>query len=244
MLEVKSLAVAYGAARAVHALDLSVKPGEIVVLMGPNGAGKSSVVNAIGGLLQPQGGCVHVDGNDLTRANAAERVRAGIALVVEGRGVFADLSVRENLELGGYIKKRPSPASGVRFSLPEVVTMFPRLGERMSQSAGTLSGGEQQMLVIGRALMSSPRYLILDEPALGLAPSIVLEIATTLKRLARDQGLGLLVCEQNAVLGLDLAERGYVLQNGRIAAQGSCDELRHNHDLMSLYIRGTVQRGS
>jgi len=204
MLEVSSLGVSYGAARAVHSLDLTVGPGEIVVLVGPNGAGKSSAVNAIAGLLQPQAGAVVLDGKNLTRSSAAARVREGIALVVEGRGVFAGMTVAENLELGGYARGGARRAHGGTYSLPRVIAMFPRLGERMSQDAGTLSGGEQQMLVIGRALMSAPRLLLLDEPSLGLAPTVVAEIAKVIKSLACEHGIGVLVCEQNAVLGLDL----------------------------------------
>jgi branched-chain amino acid transport system ATP-binding protein len=241
MLEVNGLAVSYGAARAVHALDLNVEAGEIVVLAGPNGAGKSSVVNAIAGLLQPQAGTVVFDGKNLTRASAAARVREGIALVVEGRGVFAEMTVAENLELGGYSRGRARRAQGGQYSLPQVIAMFPRLGERMSQDAETLSGGEQQMLVIGRALMSAPRLLLLDEPSLGLAPTVVAEIAKVIKRLAHEHGIGVLVCEQNAVLGLDLADRGYVLQNGHIVAQGRCSDLREQHDLLSLYLGGVGQ---
>jgi len=241
MLEVAGLSVSYGAARAVHSLDLTVGQGEIVVLVGPNGAGKSSVVNAIAGLLKPQAGTVVLNGTDLTRSSPAARVREGVALVIEGRGVFAGMTVAENLELGGYSRGRARRSGGGPYSLPRVVAMFPRLGERMSQDAGSLSGGEQQMLVIGRALMSAPRLLLLDEPSLGLAPSVVAEIAKVVKILAREHGIGVLVCEQNAVLGLDLANRGYVLQNGNVVAEGSCSDLREEHDMLSLYLGGSVR---
>lgn len=238
MLEVRGLRVRYDAVLAVEALDLRVDRGEIVVLIGANGAGKSSVLNAIAGLVRPAAGAVVLDGTELTARHPADRVRDGLALVIEGRGVFADLSVRENLELGAYGKPALRGAHVRAREIDRVMSLFPKLGQRMDQAAGSLSGGEQQMLVIGRALMSNPRLLLLDEPSLGLAPRVVEEIASALRHLARDAGVAILVAEQNAVLGLDLAQRGYVLHNGRLALEGPCGALRDDRDLARLYLGG------
>ena len=234
MLEVVELSVRYGVVAAVERVSLQANVGEIVALMGPNGAGKSSVLNALAGLVRPASGAVRVRGRDMAGIHAAARVRHGLALVIEGRGVFGDMTVRENLELGAYVC-----AAGQRAreeSIHRVVEMFPRLGERMAQDAGSLSGGEQQMLVIGRALMNSPKLLLLDEPSLGLAPKVVDEIATALRRLVAEHETCVLVAEQNAAMSLDLADRGYVLHNGSIQAEGACSVLRHEHDLMALYM--------
>src|SRR5690606_38682400 len=180
MLEVRGLRVRYDAVLAVEALDLRVDRGEIVVLIGANGAGKSSVLNAIAGLVRPAAGAVVLDGTELTARHPADRVRDGLALVIEGRGVFADLSVRENLELGAYGKPALRGAHVRAREIDRVMSLFPRLGQRMDQAVGSLSGVEQQMLVIGRALMSNPRLLLLDELSLGLAPRVVEEIASAL----------------------------------------------------------------
>lgn len=235
MLNVKELEVRYGSVLAVDGVDLHVAEGEIVVLIGANGAGKSSVVNAIAGLVRPVEGEIRFNGEDVRRLDAAERVRRGLALVLEGRGVFSEMTVRENIELGGF------PKSGLRgpalqSAIDATISMFPRLRERFEQVAGTLSGGEQQMLAIARALMSSPRLLVLDEPSLGLAPRIVDEIAERLIRLARDSGVTILVAEQNAALGLNIADRAYVLQRGRSVFRGQASNLRGNTDLVRLYL--------
>ncbi len=240
MLEVRDLAVRHGAVQAVQSLSLQVAAGEIVVLMGPNGAGKSSVMNTLAGLVQPIGGRVSLRGRDITGLAAAARVYEGVALVIEGRGVFADLTVQENLELGGYATARRRSRAARAQALQQVVELFPRLGERMGQEAGTLSGGEQQMLVIGRALMSEPALLLLDEPSLGLAPTVVEEIAAALRRLARERNIAVLVAEQNAALGLELADRGYVLHGGRVVVHDRCSALRAQHDLLALYMTGTT----
>lgn len=237
MLDVRGLEVRYGSVLAVDNVDLSVAEGEIVVLIGANGAGKSSVVNAIAGLVRPAKGEVCVDGEDVGRLDAAERVRRGLALVLEGRGVFSEMTVRENIELGAF----PKPGlrgSHLRSAIDATVSMFPRLGERFEQIAGTLSGGEQQMLAIARALMSSPRLLVLDEPSLGLAPRIVDEIAERLVHLARVSGVTVLVAEQNAALGLNIADRAYILQRGRSVVQGRASDLRSDTDLVRLYLEG------
>ncbi len=238
MLEVRGLQVRYGAVLAVDALDLQVDGGEIVVLIGANGAGKSSVLNTIAGLVRPAAGEVLLGGVSITARHPADRVRDGLALVIEGRGVFADMTVRENLELGAYGKRALRGARMRADGIERIVALFPKLGQRMDQVAGSLSGGEQQMLVIGRALMSNPRLLLLDEPSLGLAPRIVEEISQTLRRLASEGGVAILVAEQNAVLGLDLAQRGYVLHNGKLALEGACSKLRDDKDLVRLYLGG------
>ncbi len=238
MLEVSGLSVRYGPVTGVHTLDLQVAPGEIVALLGANGAGKSSVLNAIAGLVPAAGGEIVVGGRRVTAQHAARRVDHGLALVVEGRGVFADLSVRENLELGTFAKPALRRGPARRAASDRVLELFPRLGERMAQTAGSLSGGEQQMLVIGRALVAQPRLLLLDEPSLGLAPRVVAEISQTLVRLARDDGLAILVAEQNAALGLDLAQRGYVLTTGRLALAGDRAALQADEHLSALYFGG------
>lgn len=240
MLEVANLEVRYGAVRAVLGLDLKVAAGEIVVLIGANGAGKSSVVNAVAGLVPAAAGTIRLGDVDITRVSAPNRVRQGLSLVIEGRGVFADMTVHENLELGTYAHTQRRRPATRQATIARIVELFPRLGERMGQMAGTLSGGEQQMLVIGRALMGGPSLLLLDEPSLGLAPLIVEEISATLKRLAKDEGVAVLVAEQNAVVGLDLADRGYVLQNGRVMLHRPCADLRHDSNLVQAYLGGAV----
>lgn len=235
MLDVRGLQVRYGSLLAVDNLDLHVDAGEIIVLIGANGAGKSSAVNAIAGLVRPTMGEIRFAGEDVCRLDAAERVRRGLALVIEGRGVFSEMTVRENIELGAY-SKPGLRAALLQSAVDEVVSMFPRLAERFEQIAGTLSGGEQQMLAIARASMSSPRLLVLDEPSLGLAPRIVDEIAERLVQLARKSRVTVLVAEQNAALGLDIADRGYVLQQGRAVLHGTASELRSSSDLVRLYL--------
>jgi branched-chain amino acid transport system ATP-binding protein len=237
MLEVRGLQVRYGAVLAVDDFDLRVDAGEIVVLIGANGAGKSSAVNAITGLVQQSKGDISFSGEDVCKLDAAERVRRGLALVIEGRGIFSEMTVRENIELGAFSKSELR-GSSLQSAIDAVVTMFPRLGDRFHQMAGTLSGGEQQMLAIGRALMSSPRLLVLDEPSLGLAPRIVDDIAERLVQLARASGVTVLIAEQNAALGLNISDRAYVLQRGRVVLEGLASELRSNTDLMRVYLEG------
>lgn len=237
MLDVRGLQVRYGAILAVDHLDIHVDAGEIVVLIGANGAGKSSAVNAITGLVQPASGKISFAGEDVGRLDAAERVRRGLALVIEGRGIFSEMTVRENIELGAFAKPELR-GSSLQSAIDGVIAMFPRLGDRLNQIAGTLSGGEQQMVAIGRALMSSPRLLVLDEPSLGLAPRIVDEIAERLVQLARHSGVTVLIAEQNSALGLNISDRAYVLQRGRVVLQGAAAELRSDNDLMRVYLEG------
>lgn len=240
MLELRGMEVRYGAVAAVQPLDLHVNAGEIVVLIGANGAGKSSVVNAVAGLVPLAAGSITLAGRALANRHAADRVRDGVATVVEGRGVFAELSVRENLELGAYAKPNLRRAAARNAAIERILALFPRLGSRLAQVAGSLSGGEQQMLSIGRALMSRPSLLLLDEPSLGLAPLIIEEISQRLRQLAREDGVAILVAEQNAALGLNLARRGYVLHNGRLALQGECSALRDDASLVRLYLGGSA----
>lgn len=238
MLRVDGLRVQYGPVVGVEGLDLAVERGEIVALLGANGSGKSSVLNAIAGLVPVRAGNISIDGKLVSKQHAAERVSGGLALVVEGRGVFSDMTVRENLELGAYAKRALRQSAARKTAIERVLELFPRLGERLGQLAGSLSGGEQQMLVIGRALMSAPSLLLLDEPSLGLAPRVVDEISKTLRRLSEQGEMAILVAEQNAALGLDLASRGYVLRNGRLALAGERGALRAENDLVRLYLGG------
>lgn len=232
MLEIKGLSVRYEANLAVDAVDLDVYAGEIVALMGANGAGKSSIMKAIAGLT-PSRGQVVFEGQQLSSLSAPDRVSRGIVHVLEQRGVFADLTVNENLDLGRYLRRRARSQEIAR-DLEFVFQLFPRLRERRDNKAGSLSGGEQQMLVIGRALMAAPKLLMLDEPSLGLAPVTVTEIVRVLRWLNAERGLSLLVSEQNAVLGLSLAHRAYVIQRGRIAALSA--DVERPDDVVQFYL--------
>ncbi len=216
LLEVKGLKISYGGIRAVRGIDLNVGEGELVALIGSNGAGKTSTLKAIAGLLPAGSGEVNFDGKDMNGVEASRRVSMGIALVPEGRGVFSRLSVSENLLMGAYSRLD----AGIRDDLQRMYDLFPRLVERRDQLAGTLSGGEQQMLVMARALMSRPRLLMLDEPSMGLAPLMVKKIFETIKEVAA-QGMSILLVEQNARLALQVADRGYVMEAGSITLSGA-----------------------
>jgi branched-chain amino acid transport system ATP-binding protein len=231
MLEVKELRGGYGAVEVLRGIDLSIREGEIVAVLGSNGAGKSTLNNTVCGLLQPFSGSIAFDGRDITRARAADIVAAGLVQVPEGRRVFPDLTVRENLLLGGYRRGRANRER----SLERVLAVFPRLAGRMSQRAGTLSGGEQQMLAIGRGLMAEPRLLILDEPSLGLAPVMVEEMFALVARL-NAEGLSILLVEQNVAQSLEVARRAYVLENGACAFLGTPAELLARADLKRAYL--------
>jgi len=231
VLEVRSLRAGYGAIEVLRGVDLSVGAGEIVALLGSNGAGKSTLNNNVSGLYRPFGGAIEFDGQAIAGAPSMRIVEAGLVQVPEGRRVFPNLSVRENLELGSYRRGRTARAR----NLERVLEVFPRLNERMTQLAGTLSGGEQQMLAIGRGLMSEPRLLILDEPSLGLSPLLVEEMFTLIGRLNRD-GLAILLVEQNVVQSLAIAHRAYVLENGRIALSGAAAELAEHPELRKSYL--------
>jgi branched-chain amino acid transport system ATP-binding protein len=231
LLRVSGLAAGYGPVPVLHGVDLDVGPGEIVALLGSNGAGKSTFNNNVSGLYRPRAGRVEFDGEDTTGMDPVRVVARGLIQVPEGRRVFPNLSVRENLELGGYRRGR---TNRVR-NLERVVDVFPRLRERFGQAAGTLSGGEQQMLAIGRGMMGEPRLLVLDEPSLGLSPLLVEEMFALVRRL-NEEGLAILLVEQNVVQSLALAHRAYVMENGRIVLSGSARVLADDPQLRKAYL--------
>ncbi len=235
MLEVADLQVRHGAIRAVRGITLNVAEGELVALLGANGAGKSSTLMCIAGALKAAGGSIRIAGEYVTSASPEATVRKGVATVPETRDVFPDLTVDENLTLGSYTHR--GDRSGVAADRERMLAMFPRLAERASQPAGTLSGGEQQMLVIARALMSRPKVLLLDEPSLGLAPVIVDQIFEMIGRLKRS-GLTILLVEQNVAKALSVADRAYVMRLGVIAASGTAAEIGAETDLSALYLGG------
>ncbi len=236
MLRVKNLQVFYGMIHALRSVSVHVKEKEIVALIGGNGAGKTTLLTAVSGLVRTTSGEVLLDGGDVTKEKADRIVRRGIAHVPEGRHVFKPLSVEDNLLLGAYHRFTWRTASVIRGEIEEIYTLFPVLGERRKQPAGTLSGGEQQMLVIGRALLSHPKVLLLDEPSMGLAPKVIREIFEHVARLRADRGMTILLVEQNARAALSIADRGYVLETGRIVLQGSSEELLANRDVQRAYL--------
>ena len=233
LLEAEGLDIAYGGIRACRDVSLSVAEGEIVTLIGANGAGKSTTLRAIAGVLLPRAGAIRFRGADVTRLPSHERSRLGISLVPEGRRVFAFLTVRDNLELGAFNHRHAR--AKVRNLLETVLDTFPRLRERLHQNAGTLSGGEQQMLALGRAMMSEPRLVCLDEPSLGLAPRVVRDIFRTIKAI-NAAGTSVLLVEQNASYALETASRAYVLQTGSIIASGTCADLRNDQRVLEAYL--------
>jgi len=235
MLKVRDLSIHYTRTEAVVGANVNVRDGEIVALLGANGAGKSSLLKGITGLEPNSGGSVDFCDSDVTRLQPHERILLGMALVLEGRGIFGELTVRENLDLGAYLRRSWAMRKEVAADLDLVLNLFPRLAERSNQIAGTLSGGEQQMLAIGRAIMTAPKLLILDEPFLGLSPRIVGEVVNMLRVLHRERQLAILVAEQNAVLGLDLADRSYVLHRGRIVIEGTAKSLADQAGLIDFY---------
>lgn len=235
MLELRGLGASYGRGTVLSGLDLAVPQGRFATLIGANGAGKSTTMRAVSGLLRPVSGQVLFEGRDLSRLSADRIARLGLALVPEGRKIFASMTVRENLEMGAFQFLFPRNRGRLDERLDFVFGQFPRLRERAAQIAGTLSGGEQQMLAIGRALMSDPRMLLLDEPSMGLAPMVVHQIFATLRRLA-DQGLTLLVCEQNTAVALRSADHGHVLEAGRIALEGPAQELVGSARIREAYL--------
>jgi branched-chain amino acid transport system ATP-binding protein len=234
ILAVKGVETFYGAIQALHGVDLHVARGEIVTLIGANGAGKSTLLMTICGNPRARAGSILLDGEEISRLPTHEIVRRGVAQVPEGRRIFARMSVYENLQMGATLV---DPAH-FRSDLDRVFAMFPRLAERREQRGGTLSGGEQQMLAIGRALMSRPRLLLLDEPSLGLAPLIVRQIFESVGRIAREEGVTIFLVEQNAFHALRLADRGYVLANGRVRLSGSGAELLANQEVRAAYLEG------
>lgn len=235
MLEVVDLKVGYGAIEALHGISFSVKQGEIVTLIGANGAGKSTTLRAVSGLIRARSGQVIFDGRPITSMAAHEIVKLGMAHVPEGRMVFANLTVMENLQMGAYLQKDKAV---IARELEYVFSVFPRLKEREKQISGTLSGGEQQMLAIGRALMSKPRFLMLDEPSLGIAPLLVKSIFEQIVKINRDHGLTILLVEQNANLALRVSARGYVLETGKITLNDNSAALLANPKVRSAYLGG------
>ncbi|BAD40603.1 ABC transporter ATP-binding protein [Symbiobacterium thermophilum] len=239
MLEVRDLRVAYGNIEALHGISLTVAEGEIVTLIGANGAGKSTTLRAVSGLVRARSGQILFEGHDITRIPAHRIVALGIGHVPEGRKIFTDMTVQENLELGAYI----ADPRRFREDLEAVFERFPRLRERRRQSAATLSGGEQQMLALGRALMLRPRLLLLDEPSMGLSPRLVEEIFAIIVALNR-AGTTVLLVEQNAAMALSIAHRAYVLETGRVVLEGPAKELRNHPAVKEAYLGGggSVQR--
>jgi branched-chain amino acid transport system ATP-binding protein len=233
MLEVRDLSVRFGSFSALDCVSIDVRQREIVVLLGANGAGKSTLFRTISGLHQPVAGTIRLEGEDVTRWPAHRLVAAGIAQAPEGKHLFPEASVMKNLRLGGYVRRRDP--SGVRASMEEVLGLFPVLKEKSRDPAGTLSGGQQQMLAIGRALMAKPRLLLLDEPSLGLAPLIVEEVFESIRKI-NEGGTSVLLAEQNAHAALKVAHRGYVIEEGNVALQGDRDELMGNQEVRRAYI--------
>ena len=231
----RGLTISYGGINAVKGIDLEVRRGELVTLIGANGAGKTTTLKGLAGLIRPAAGRIHYNGIEITGRPAFELVQKGLALVPEGRGVFGLLSVEENLGMGAYSR---ADRAQIAADFERIYTVFPRLAERRRQRAGTLSGGEQQMLAIGRALMSRPRLLMLDEPSLGLAPLIARQIFDAIRTLNRQDGLTVLIVEQNANHALRLAHRGYVMINGLITLQGTGAELLQRPEIRAAYLEG------
>jgi branched-chain amino acid transport system ATP-binding protein len=231
LLNVADLEAGYGAVQVLRGLSFTVDPGEVVVILGANGAGKTTTLRAVSGMIDPRG-TVEIDGVSVAGKAAEQIMRQGVAHVPQGRGTFVDLTVDENLRLGAYPRKDAEVAS----DMEQWYEVFPRLGERRDQAAGSMSGGEQQMLAIGRAAMSRPRLLLLDEPSLGLAPLVTQELFRQLEALNQSSGTALLVVEQNANLALSIAERGYVLEAGTIVASGSADGLRADESVRKAYL--------
>jgi branched-chain amino acid transport system ATP-binding protein len=232
LLELDDVGAGYGAIRALHGVSLTVEEGEIVTVLGPNGAGKTTMLRAVSGTVSRSGKIVFA-GRKVARSGPERVARLGVAHVPEGRGIYTQLSVRDNLRMGAYRRK---DRTGVKRDLERVVGYFPWMGLRGRQRAGTLSGGEQQMLAVGRALMSRPRLLLLDEPSLGLAPIVAREIFRIVTALNEEEGVSVLLVEQNARAALEIAARGYVLEAGRVAMEGDSDSLRANESMQRVYL--------
>jgi branched-chain amino acid transport system ATP-binding protein len=239
MLRIQEVSAGYEKVLAIREVSLSVEEGEIVVLLGANGAGKSTILRTVSGLLTPAAGRIIFGSVDISAEAPHRIVTRGIVHVQEGRGILARMDVQENLEMGAYLR---SDRAAVKRDMEGVFERFPPLKERRTQNAGSLSGGEQQMLAIGRALMARPKLLLLDEPSLGLAPLFVASIFDVIKKLAREEQYTILLVEQNANQALDVADRGYVLETGRVVLEGSADRLRHNEDVQRAYLGRREQR--
>jgi branched-chain amino acid transport system ATP-binding protein len=242
MLEIAGISAGYDRVTVLRDVSLTVAPGELVTLVGSNGAGKSTLLKVVAGLLPAKAGAVRLEGADITRMKAERRVREGVALVPEGRRLFGPLTVDENLELGAYSVRR-APAADTAARRKQVFELFPVLAERLGQQSATLSGGEQQMLAVGRALMSGPRMLLLDEPSLGLAPLVVREIFDALDVL-RAEGMTVLLVEQDARLALKHADRGYVMRTGGIVLEGPAADLLADDDVRLIYLGTWHDKGA
>ena len=234
MLQIEKLDVFYGAIQALNNVSLEVKEGEVVSIIGSNGAGKSTLLRTISGLIRPREGTIIFEGDPIHNVGADSIVRRGISQSPEGRRIFTNMTVQENLQLGAFTRK---DVGGIQADMDKVMNKFPRVRERLKQSAGTMSGGEQQMLAICRALMSRPRLLLLDEPSMGLAPNLVTEIFNIIGELHRD-GVTILLVEQNAHRALEIADRGYVLETGSIVLQGPGKDLLHDPKVKEAYLGG------
>lgn len=233
LLKIDKLEVSYGAITALRGIDLEVREGEIVTLIGANGAGKSTTMNAIMGMVRSKGGTITYADEEITNSDTKDIVKKGMVLVPEGRQVFPEMSVKENLEMGGYL----ASASQRQERYQKVYEMFPKLAERRQQMAGTLSGGEQQMLAVGRALMAGPKLMLMDEPSLGLAPFLVQEIFGLIKKI-REDGTSVLLVEQNARMALKISNRAYVLENGKIALTDDAGKLLESDRVKKAYLGG------
>jgi branched-chain amino acid transport system ATP-binding protein len=233
LLEIKDLKVAYGKIQAVKGISLHINAGEIVTLVGANGAGKTTLLKTISGLLKPSAGVINFEGKDIQGINPHNRVLEGLCQAPEGRGIFPGMTVLENLEMGKYARKNWK--SELKEDLDRIYTLFPRLKERQSQTGGTLSGGEQQMLSIGRALMSRPRLLLLDEPSMGLAPKFIQQIFNIIREI-QTQGVSILLVEQNAAQALSCANRAYILETGNIVKEGAGKDLLNDEAIKKAYL--------
>jgi len=236
LLELRSLKVAYGGIQAVKGIDLLVRQRELVCLIGANGAGKTTTLKGITGLQPVKSGTIHYDGQDITGKPACVLVRRGLSMVPEGRGVFGALSIEENLAMGAYTR---NDRAAIRADVERVYGLFPRLKERRTQTAGTLSGGEQQMLAMGRAMMSRPKLLLLDEPSMGLAPLMVQKVFETVLAIA-SEGVTILLIEQNAKLALEVSDRGYVMESGEITLSGDAKALLSDPKVRAAYLGESV----
>lgn len=233
MLKIQNLAVHYGMIQAVHDVSFEVNEGEIVTLIGANGAGKTTILRTISGLIRPSQGSITFEGSEITKIAPQKIVAGGLSQVPEGRHVFAGLTVMENLEMGAYLRKD----NGIKADYEQVFQKFPVLKERKNQDAATLSGGEQQMLAMGRALMSKPKLLLLDEPSMGLAPIFIKEIFSIIQEI-NQQGTTVLLIEQNAKMALSVADRGYVLETGKVVLSGTGSELLESEEVKKAYLGG------
>ncbi len=235
ILEVNDLNVYYGGIHAIKNISFDIKKGEVVSLIGANGAGKTSTLHAVSGLIPIKAGEISLNGINITNIEAHKLVGMGMAHVPEGRRIFTELTVLENLEMGAYVR---NDKDGIKADMENMFNIFPRLAERKKQLAGTMSGGEQQMLAMARALMSNPSLLLLDEPSMGLAPLLVQEIFKIIERINKEQGVTILLVEQNANMALSIADRGYVLETGQIILEGTGKELISNPEIKKAYLGG------